>query len=117
MENIFPRTRSAFTCIVKCVLNMNIQCAYGNSRRTGRTSGTGWKEFRPAGLEDGAVDQLGQFQQRVLEIDQLSQGLLKQITGRGMFAFGTHRKLTKICKESRRHYLIPSKSEPAKLKY
>jgi hypothetical protein len=38
-----------------------------------------------------------------------SQGLLKQIAGRGMFAFGSHRKLTKICKESRCYYLISGK--------
>ena len=76
------------------------------ARRTGGPTRTGRKECRPAGFKHRPVDQLRQFHQRMFEIDQFSQGLQKQVSGRRIFAFGPHRKLTKICKESRRYYLI-----------
>jgi len=43
------------------------------------------------------------------------QRLLKQVAGRGMFAFGSHQKLTAICKKSRRCYLVFGKFKPLRL--
>ena len=82
--------------------------------RTGRAPGSRWKEFRSACFEDRPVDQFGLFDQGMLGVDRFCQRLLKQVAGRGMFVFRTHRKLTEICKESRRYYLISGKSTPLK---
>ena len=80
--------------------------------RTGRAPGSRWKEFRSACFEDRPVDQFGQFDQGMLGVDRFCQRLLKQVAGRGMFAFGSHQKLITICKKSRRYYLISGKFKP-----
>ena len=77
---------------------LQVEQTRDQARRTGGAPGAGRKELGPAGFEDRAVDQLGQFHQRVLEIDQLSQALLKQGAGRRMFAFGAHKNHQKFAR-------------------
>ena len=64
------------------------------------------RQYLPKGID------LSIYTQR--QLDQLRQRLLKQVAGRGIFTFGSHRKLTEICKESRPYYLIFGKFSPTK---
>ena len=40
---------------------LQVEQTRDQTRRTGRTPGSRWKEFRPASFEDCPVDQLSQF--------------------------------------------------------
>ena len=95
---------------------LQVEQTRNQARRTEQTPGTGEKELHPAGFEDRPVDQLGQFDLRMFEIDRLRQGLLKQAAGRESTCLSDSSQMHGILQKLRRCYLVYGKLSDLKSK-